>query len=63
MKLVEYRKKNSLRQQDIAQQIGCTPATVSRYESGRVPKLAVIRQIKQATGGAVAEDDWQEAAR
>lgn len=63
MKLKEYRKKHRMTQEEVAQRIDCAPATISRYESGRVPRLAVIRQIKAVTAGAVTEDDWQEAGQ
>lgn len=63
MKLAHWleRVKHSYTQAELADILGCTQASVSRYLSGhRVPTLLVMHQIMKLTGGAVTPNDFHE---
>ncbi len=46
LRLRELRKKNNLSQRKIADVIGCSPATYSRYETGqREPSIDILIQL------------------
>ena len=54
----DYRKASGLTQTQLAQRVGTTYVSISRYEAGiRVPKIIMARKIAQALGCQV-EDIW-----
>ena len=42
----EYRKTNSLTQQELASQVGITRQTLSKLEKGEIPKISLATFIK-----------------
>ena len=58
MKLSAYRDEEKISLSDFADKIGVTHAAVSRYEHGRVPTPAVMKRIRDATGGQVQPNDF-----
>lgn len=47
--LKEWRVRNGLLQAELAQQLGVTAQSISRYERGRRPPTALARKIEAAT--------------
>ena len=62
MKLYDYRKREGLTLLQIADRLGVTEATVSRYESGdRRPGWNTLPKIVEATKGEVMPSDFFES--
>ena len=54
MRLKELRKKRGLTQKAIAQKIGCTEATYSRYERGeREPDIGMLKSLSRCFGVSI----------
>ncbi len=52
-------KENGIRGYALAEQIGVSPAVLSRFLSGqRLPTVSVAQEIHKATGGAVHWTSW-----
>jgi transcriptional regulator with XRE-family HTH domain len=65
MHLSDYMKAKNLSDQQVAKEIGCSRATVSRIRRRKVrPDWARIEKLKEFTGGEVTADDFllKEAA-
>lgn len=61
MKLKEYRKKNGLKQEQLAKKLGVVFSTVCRYEMGtRFPDRDMLKKIDRVTKGAVKASDFLE---
>lgn len=64
MQLVDYRHTftPAITQEEMGARLQppVNGSTISRYEAGRIPSFAVIRQIRIATGGAVTVSDWAD---
>jgi len=59
MRLNEYARINRLRQQDLADQLGVTQATVSRLMSNKIaPSLKMAQKVEILTSGQVRAQDW-----
>jgi transcriptional regulator with XRE-family HTH domain len=57
--LKRYREAQGLNQEELAQKLGTTAATVSRIEAGiRYPSVKLMRQIMTATNGAITPNDF-----
>ena len=60
-KLSEYLTDHDISQNDFAEKIGTTQATVSRLVSGKVkPGLPLAVLIERETGGIVPPSSWVE---
>lgn len=59
MKLKDWRTREGLSQQDVADMINVERSTISRYEitGDRTPSLKVAQKIIKLTGGWVTLDD------
>jgi transcriptional regulator with XRE-family HTH domain len=54
MKLRTYREENGLTLAQMADKVGVSEVSMSRYERGdRMPRPEVMRKIGEVTGGAV----------
>lgn len=60
MKLRTWRLNEGLTQPQLAERIGVTVSTISRYELGRVPEPDVIKRIYAETNGKVAPSDFYD---
>lgn len=59
MKLKEWRQREVFSQADIAEQIGCSQASVSDWERGvSVPEASQMRAINDLTKGCVTPNDF-----
>ncbi len=58
MKLADYRKKNELSQQALADLVGCTQGRIAQLEAGAQPSFALAQKIARSTGGKVGLKDW-----
>ena len=62
MTLERYLSEHGISRSAFARLIGVSPASVTRYvkagEGGRSPRDAIMRRIREATGGAVTADDF-----
>jgi transcriptional regulator with XRE-family HTH domain len=57
--LKRYREAQGLNQEELAQKLGTTAATVSRIEAGiRYPSVKLMRRIMSATCGAITPNDF-----
>lgn len=57
--LSDYMAANDLTDPDVAEAIGVTRASVSRFRRRKMrPDWQTIEKIKQFTGGQVTADDW-----
>lgn len=60
-KLREYRVRRGLKQAELAQELGVTQASLSRFESGAMrPNLATATRIERLTRGKVKAGSWFE---
>lgn len=61
-KLRAYRSERGLSQADFAKSVGVKKATISRIEKGRrVPSMGLVSRMVEASGGALAADDFMPA--
>lgn len=61
MKLAEWRRTQSMTQQDLADALGCIVTTIARYEAGRrKPDDATMLAIYHFTDGAVQPNDFYD---
>lgn len=61
MLLGDWRRREGLTQQEIADALGCIVTTVARYEAGaRIPGPTVMIDIYTLTGGAVQPNDFYD---
>lgn len=44
-RIKEHRQKAGMTQQELATELSCEQSTISNYENGRTPDLAVCRSI------------------
>lgn len=59
MKLRQYRDTHNLTLAQMAEQVGVSEVSMSRYERGdRMPRPEVMRKIGEVTGGAVRPNDF-----
>jgi transcriptional regulator with XRE-family HTH domain len=59
MKLRTYREENGLTLAQMAEKVGVSEVSMSRYERGdRMPRPEVMRKIGEVTGGAVRPNDF-----
>lgn len=60
MNLLDFMKKNSLRDEELAEQIGkCTAHAVKKWKyNERRPNADIIFRIKQISEGQVTLEDW-----
>lgn len=65
MKLADYLKEAGISATSLAERIGVPPSTITRILRGeRLPGLAIMRRICDATGGKVsALDDFEPRRR
>jgi len=56
--LTKYRKENSLTVEAFGKVIGASKGTVSKWESGTIPRPEYMRKISEATNSAVTANDW-----
>lgn len=61
MQLRQYRLAKGLTLAALAQKVGVTDVSLSRYENGRMPRRAIVRKISEVTGGAVQANDFMLA--
>ena len=63
MKLSEYRAKKKLTLAVLAEMVGVSESTISRYETGhRRPEWPVLARITEITAGDVTANDFVEQA-
>ena len=61
MKLADYLALHSKTAEEFAREVRATPVSIRRYLGGkRRPRLAVLKRIIAATGGAVTANDFWE---
>lgn len=61
MTLAEYREWHGITQPEMAQRLGVSAQSISRWERGIVaPRLHMIKKIEQDTQGKVTIDDWPD---
>jgi transcriptional regulator with XRE-family HTH domain len=61
MKLADWRRRNNLTQQQLADDLGCIVTSIARYETGlRRPDSATMIRIYRLTGGEVEPNDFYE---
>lgn len=60
MKLLEWREQNGKTQQDVADAVGTSQASVDRWEKGAIPRKAAMAQLVKLTAGAVTYRDFFE---
>lgn len=59
MKLSDWRRQNSLKQQQLADDLGCIVTSIARYETGlRRPDGPTMIRIYQLTDGLVQPNDF-----
>lgn len=59
MKLRHYRDTHNLTLAQMAELVGVSEVSMSRYERGdRMPRPEVMRKIGEVTGGAVRPNDF-----
>lgn len=59
MRLIDYRKKHGLTQQQLGDRLNVDQATVARYEAGkRMPQRDELDRIYKLTGGEVTANDF-----
>jgi transcriptional regulator with XRE-family HTH domain len=64
MTLRDWRRARRLKGNELAEKLGVTPRTVSRWETGQnVPHASMIRAIKTMTDGEVTADDFHSDQR
>lgn len=57
------KQPDAKKQADLAEEAGCTQASISRYATGeRFPNAAVASKIDEATGGNVPMSLWRIVA-
>jgi transcriptional regulator with XRE-family HTH domain len=62
-KIDAWRKEACVSRDELAERLGVTTATISRWASGsRRPKLSMIARIERVTAGHVRAADWVRAA-
>jgi transcriptional regulator with XRE-family HTH domain len=56
-KITEYRKKSGITSRDLAAMLGITPATMSRYESGKILSISpeILDRMAACLGCTVDE--------
>ena len=58
-----FREKSKLSQEELAERIGVSKASVSRWESrARIPEPRLWERIREVTGGEVTANDFTPAA-
>jgi transcriptional regulator with XRE-family HTH domain len=63
MHLADYMARNDLTDEEVAEAIGRSRVSVSRYRRGIMrPDWDVIQAIRKFTKNRVNEDDWRELA-
>ena len=61
MNLKTYLEQERLTASDFARQIGVYPSTITRAAKGEaMPSPSLMKQIMDATQGAVSPNDWFE---
>lgn len=63
MTLAEYLEAHGMSQTAFAETSGVPQQDISKYLRGRLPRPERIRQIQEATNGAVALADWYAPAK
>ena len=58
MKLKAYRELRLLTQAEVAEQLGTHTANVCRWEDGTIPRIEMVRKIREWSGGAVTAEDF-----
>ena len=58
MQLKDWRQAQGLTLAQLAERIGVSEVSASRYERGRMPRAAILQKIKNFTEGKVLPDDW-----
>lgn len=61
MQLCEYMRKNSLSDGEVAERLGVSRPTVTRWRNGAMlPDWPMARRIQEWSGGNVSPNDWAE---
>ena len=58
VKLKAYRELLGLTQADVAERLGTDQANVCRWEDGTIPRIEMVRKIREWSGGAVTAEDF-----
>lgn len=59
MKLEKWLKKNNLRYEEFAEQLGVSRGSVFLWRTGKFKPMKIYQQkIKEFTNGEVTEKDW-----
>jgi transcriptional regulator with XRE-family HTH domain len=56
--LKDYRSEHGLTLFEMAEKVGVSEVSMSRYERGRVPRPAILRKIAEVTGGEVGPNSF-----
>lgn len=63
MNLKSYLEKERLTASEFAERVGVFPSTITRAAKGEaMPSPKLMKQIMDATSGAVSPNDWFEGA-
>jgi transcriptional regulator with XRE-family HTH domain len=58
MTLPEYMETNGLRDEEMAERIGCDRSYVVKLRAGRIPSPEMMATIAKKTDGAIQPGDW-----
>jgi transcriptional regulator with XRE-family HTH domain len=58
MRFSEYMTKHSLKDEEMAERIGCDRSYVVKLRGGKVPSSEMMATIARRTDGAVQLSDW-----
>lgn len=58
MKFSEYMAAHSLKDEEMAERIGCNRSYVTKLRAGRIPSPDMIATIRDKTDGEVQPNDW-----
>lgn len=59
--IFKYRSRRKMTLKEFADLVGVQPQAIHRYERGRIPEVAILRRIVEATGGEVTAADFYGA--
>lgn len=58
MRFPEYMAEHSLKDEEMAERIGCDRSYVVKLRAGKIPSPEMMATIRDKTGGAVQPNDW-----
>lgn len=58
MKLSDFMASRGLKDDGMAELIGCDRSYIVKLRAGKIPSPEMIATIREKTGGAVQPNDW-----